>query len=334
MCNQYFDSTERVDEYLKTYQADNVLSDEEMESRLAPDQLNRILPSFLLNDAINYDRYVNMVVETLSRTFSDRVTLKNMTQTQAYDFENLACQELKGAHHLFFGISGKDSSMLLIAGKFARKEFKEMNALAYDSVCELINTINGAFASDMSHEGIILEVMPPCTCSENTLRTSGPHMYYLSADVYDAEIDLIFSFESEMTIECSECSENTDAETAKILIVDDSATLRGSMREILEGAGHNVVGEAVNGLDAIEKYMHLRPDITTMDITMPEMDGITALKKIIALDPDAKIVMVSSTAQKSTVSEALIHGASGFFRKPLDPEEVTGTISELVTYSF
>ena len=117
---------------------------------------------------------------------------------------------------------------------------------------------------------------------------------------------------------------------ASILIVDDSTIYRGSMREILESAGHAVVGEARDGEEAIEKYKELRPDITTLDITMPVMNGIDALKEIMKIDPDATVIMVSSTAQQNTIAEALICGAYDFFPKPLDPEQIVQSLDGIL----
>ena len=116
---------------------------------------------------------------------------------------------------------------------------------------------------------------------------------------------------------------------ANILIVDDSTIYRASMREILESAGHTVVGEASDGEEAIEQYKELRPDITTLDITMPVMNGIEALKEIMKFDSDAKIVMVSSTAQQNTIAEALISGAYDFFPKPLDSEQIMESLDSI-----
>ena len=118
---------------------------------------------------------------------------------------------------------------------------------------------------------------------------------------------------------------------ANILIVDDSTIYRGIMREILESAGHTVAGEACDGEEAIDKYKELRPDITTLDITMPVMNGIDSLKEIMKFDPEAKIIMVSSTAQQNTIAEALISGAYDFFPKPLDPEQVMQSLDSIIT---
>ncbi len=106
----------------------------------------------------------------------------------------------------------------------------------------------------------------------------------------------------------------------KILIVDDAVFMRVSLKTMLEKNGFEVIGEAVNGLEAIEKYSSLKPDIVTMDITMPEMSGLEAVKGIKKIDSNAKILMVSAMGQESLVREAIINGAKGFIVKPFKEE--------------
>lgn len=118
---------------------------------------------------------------------------------------------------------------------------------------------------------------------------------------------------------------------ARMLIVDDSEYFREAIIEILEGEGHTIVGQAENGIEAFEKYISLRPDIITMDVTMPVMDGIEALKSIIAHDPAAKVIMVSSSALNNKVSEALIIGAYDFLPKPFDKTKLIEIVSEIVS---
>ncbi len=107
-----------------------------------------------------------------------------------------------------------------------------------------------------------------------------------------------------------------------VLIVDDSRTSRRVLNDILERAGYQIAGEAVNGKEAVEMYERLRPDIVTMDITMPEMDGIEALKQIKKDHPEAKVVMITAAGQKEKMMEAVKLGASEFVAKPLTEESV------------
>ena len=109
---------------------------------------------------------------------------------------------------------------------------------------------------------------------------------------------------------------------SKIMIVDDAAFMRMMLKDILTKNGYDVIGEAENGQIAVEKYKDLRPDLVTMDITMPELDGISAVKKIKQLDPNARIVMCSAMGQQAMVIDAIQAGARDFIVKPFQPERV------------
>lgn len=106
----------------------------------------------------------------------------------------------------------------------------------------------------------------------------------------------------------------------KVLIVDDSVIMRKKLEKAVVELGHEVVGQALNGLMAIEMYRDLKPDVVTMDITMPDMDGVTATKKIREEFPKAKIIMVTSMEQQQLVLEAIIAGAICYVTKPFDVE--------------
>jgi len=108
----------------------------------------------------------------------------------------------------------------------------------------------------------------------------------------------------------------------KVLVVDDATFMRLTIKAMLEKNGYEVVGEAANGLEAIEKFNQLRPDIVTMDITMPDMDGIEALKKILAADPKANVIMVSAMGQEVLVREAILSGAKTFIVKPFKEDQI------------
>lgn len=109
---------------------------------------------------------------------------------------------------------------------------------------------------------------------------------------------------------------------ARILVVDDAAFMRMMIKDILSKNGFEIVGEAENGQKALEKWTELRPDLTTMDITMPEMDGISAVKEIKKVDPNAKVIMCSAMGQQAMVIEAIQSGARDFIVKPFQPDRV------------
>ena len=115
-----------------------------------------------------------------------------------------------------------------------------------------------------------------------------------------------------------------------ILISDDAAFMRMMIKDILTKNGFNVVGEAENGLVAVDKYKELQPDLVLMDITMPEMDGIQALKKIREFDSAAKVVMCSAMGQQAMVIEAIQSGAKDFIVKPFQADRVLESIRKVL----
>ena len=117
---------------------------------------------------------------------------------------------------------------------------------------------------------------------------------------------------------------------ASILIVDDSRTSRKIFKGILESEGYEVVGEATNGQEGYERYVELKPDVVTMDITMPVLDGIEALKKIKGEYPDSKVVMVTAAGQKTKMVEAVQNGANEFVSKPFEPEQLKKIIDKVI----
>ncbi|WP_084031595.1 response regulator [Anaerobacillus arseniciselenatis] len=118
---------------------------------------------------------------------------------------------------------------------------------------------------------------------------------------------------------------------ARVLIVDDAAFMRMTLKNIMTEAGHDVVGEAGDGIQAIEQYKATQPELVTMDITMPEMDGIEALKEIKNFDPNAKIVMCSAMGQQGMVIEAIQSGAADFIVKPFNAERINESIGKVLS---
>jgi two-component system chemotaxis response regulator CheY len=116
----------------------------------------------------------------------------------------------------------------------------------------------------------------------------------------------------------------------RILVVDDAAFMRMMIKDILVKGGYDVCGEATDGANAIEKYRELKPDLVTMDITMPEMDGITSLQEIRKIDPGAKIVMCSAMGQQQMVINAIKSGAKDFIVKPFQADRVIEAVRKII----
>lgn len=116
----------------------------------------------------------------------------------------------------------------------------------------------------------------------------------------------------------------------RILIVDDAVFMRNMIREIFASGGFEVVGEAANGLEAVDRFLELRPDLTTMDIVMPFKSGIEATREIVKADPRAVVIMCSALGQEALVMEAIEAGASDFIVKPFRSEDVIAVVKKVL----
>jgi two-component system chemotaxis response regulator CheY len=117
---------------------------------------------------------------------------------------------------------------------------------------------------------------------------------------------------------------------ARVLVVDDAVFMRKVVSDALAKGGHEVIGEAANGQEAVEQFQSLKPEVTTLDITMPEKDGLSALREIIAMDPQARVVMCSALGQETKVLEAIKAGAKDFVVKPFQADRVLSAIEKAV----
>lgn len=115
---------------------------------------------------------------------------------------------------------------------------------------------------------------------------------------------------------------------ARILVVDDAQFMRMMLKNILSGAGYEIIGEGENGVQAIEKYKDLKPDLVVMDMIMPEMGGIDAVREIVKLDPGARVLMCSAMGQQALVVEAIQVGARDFIVKPFQPAGVLEAVAK------
>lgn len=117
---------------------------------------------------------------------------------------------------------------------------------------------------------------------------------------------------------------------ASVLIVDDAAFMRMMIKDILTKNNYEIAGEATNGVEAVEKYKETKPDLVTMDITMPEKDGIQALREIKQIDPNAKVVMCSAMGQQAMVIDAIQSGAKDFIVKPFQADRVLEALRKVL----
>lgn len=117
---------------------------------------------------------------------------------------------------------------------------------------------------------------------------------------------------------------------ANVMVVDDALFMRMTIKKMLEAHGHTVVGEAGNGVEAVKRYAEIKPDIVMLDITMPDMDGVSALKRIKEIDAQARVIMCSAMGQQAMVIESIQAGAKDFIVKPFQPDRVLEAVSKVL----
>jgi two-component system chemotaxis response regulator CheY len=125
-------------------------------------------------------------------------------------------------------------------------------------------------------------------------------------------------------------SPRTEASAGTLLVTDDSLIIRQIIKDMATNAGWTVIGEASNGQEAIERYRQLRPDAVTLDLVMPEHDGLYALRGIMQFDPQAKVLLVSAVEQRGVLKDAFKAGAADFVAKPFDKENLLATLALLL----
>ena len=118
---------------------------------------------------------------------------------------------------------------------------------------------------------------------------------------------------------------------AKVLIVDDAAFMRMTIRQMLEKGGHETIGEAENGVEAVKKFIELKPDVVLLDITMPEMNGVEALKRIKELDSKARVIICSAMGQQAMVANAIQYGAKDFIVKPFEQDRLIASVDKVMS---
>lgn len=117
---------------------------------------------------------------------------------------------------------------------------------------------------------------------------------------------------------------------ARLLIVDDASFMRMTIRQMLEPHGHEVVGEAGDGIEAVKKFIEVKPDVVLLDITMPEMNGVDALKRMKELEPKAKVIICSAMGQQAMVAQAIQSGAKDFIVKPFEADRLIAAVDRVM----
>ncbi len=185
-----------IEVQLEAFQKENQYSDEDMDALKSGD-IDRILPLFLHlhMDLPFYDELICLAVRNIVRFISSDIVLGTSYVAKEYLFDTLASQKVVGQHNIFLGFAASDKNLLSIASPFAKEEFTDMNEDSFDSVCEFINCINGLFATQLSHDNIEVDMMPPLFFENQKLISDG-NIIIVPITISGKKIDLIVSIDN------------------------------------------------------------------------------------------------------------------------------------------
>jgi len=317
-----------LDTHLGAFQAQRGFTDADMVA-LKKGDLSAIADIFAFCSKSVVTDFVALVLRNLTRFVSNDIYMKPIHRVENLQYKMLSGQHLVGDHDIYVALAQVEDGdgFVHVAETFASTEYGQSEIDAYDAVCEFINCNSGLFAAELSKKGYELELEPVYAYENQQVNGT---IYEIPVYVDEKQVSILVAVDgvSSMGNEpvdlSSKAEEYVMQEIGKksVMIVDDSKMSRRMLQEIIEDAGYQVVFQATNGAEAVEAYKNYQPDIVTMDITMPVMDGIEALTQIKEYDERAKVIMVTAAGQQQKIIEALKIGADQFITKPFEREEV------------
>lgn len=322
-------SIDTVYEHLHGFQKAYGFTDKEFEA-VQREDFESIMPLFAPVRDTNITDLAGLVMRNLTRFVTNNFYFGKMKKATDYSYSMLAGQKSVGEQNIFLGFgaaSGLDG-IVRLAQHYAKSVAITNSDEVYDAVCEFANLNNGLYGSVLSDDDISIEMLPPEVYLQQQF--SG-NAYYMPVYIDNTEFDLILSTDAAfvpgdkphtLNLKKTKFSTITTESLPTVLVVDDSALIRKVLIRLLSENGYQVVGEAADGAEGVALYKELKPDIVTLDITMPVMDGITALRLIREYDPKATVAMISAAGQKDKLMDALREGAELFFTKPFNAQEV------------
>ena len=327
----------QIDGEFENFQKEQGFSAEDMNA-LKTGDFESLIPIFAFSAKPFVTDLVTMVLKNMNRFVSRDFYIGKIYRADGMEYCCLAGQESNGDHEIELALVGEKetNAFLKVASAYAQDNFQKMGEDALDAVCEFVNCCSGLFASQQGEKNIDLD-MRPVHAFEN--QEICGDIYVLPIFVDDEEIKLVISIDSEAELgqipyhfmyEKVESSVAIGLAKATVGIIDDSKLSRKLLRNILEDAGYAVIAEATDGEEGIAAYLQYKPDILTMDITMPNMDGIESLREIKSIDRNATVVMISAAGQQKKMIEAIKLGAEKFITKPFEAEDVISCMDSLL----
>ncbi len=327
-----------LDKTLSSFQKENGFSDTDMDA-LKKDDIDTLIPIFAFSAKPYVTDIAGLVMRNVNRFITRDFYIGKIQHAKSLGYRYLAGQKVVGNDTIYLALAEEDNggAFTTIASGFSGEAYGTVNGDTYDAVCEFINVNNGLFASELSKKEINLDMEPVFAYQDQTVEGD---FYVLPIYIENCKVNLIIAVNSQVVMgqtpytyaeQTNTVYDNNSGSKGTVLLVDDSKMSRNMLKAILEEVGYSVIGEAGNGAEAIEVYKQCKPNLVTLDITMPEMDGIEALKELQKIDPAVKAVMITAAGQQSKLIEALKCGAKRFITKPFEKEEIINNIGEVMS---
>lgn len=326
-----------LDKALTSFQKEHGFSDADMIA-LKNDDIDGLIPIFAVSAKPFVTDLAGLILRNINRFVTRDFYIDKMRHEHTLSYRHLAGQRCTGMDTISLALveESDEGAFSMIASGFSGEKREAVTEDTYDAVCEFINVSNGLFASELSKKEIHLEMEPVFAYQDQAIEGD---FYVLPIYLENRKVDLILAVNSPVEMGKTPYTYSAKAEAVSpaapdskgtVILVDDSKMSRNMLRAILEEAGYSVIGEANNGAEAIDLYQQHKSDLITLDITMPEMDGIEALKALLKIDPYVKAIMITAAGQQAKLIEALKCGAKRFITKPFEKDEIINNIREIM----
>lgn len=327
----------QMDEEFAAFQKENGFSDADIRA-LKQDDFERLVPIFAFSSKPYVTNLVSLVLRNINRFITRDFYIDKIYHVREMDYKCLAGQETVGEHNIQIGFAGETdtNAFLKIASAVGGEDYEEVGEDSLDAACEFVNCISGLFAADLGELDVDVD-MEPVYAFEN--QEVFGEVYVIPLYIDGEEVKLIIDVDNEAELgqiphkflyEKVESSLAVGLAKGTVVVVDDSKLSRKILRNILEEAGYAVIAEATDGEEGIAAYLQFKPDVVTMDITMPNMNGMESLKEILAMDKKAQVVMISAAGQQKKIIEAIKLGAKRFITKPFEEDDVVSCMESLL----
>ncbi len=326
-----------VDANLLSFQKASGFTEEEFEA-LKNDDIDAIISLFAIVRDNTITDFASLIARNFTRFITSNFYFDRIRKVTEYEYSMFAGQKSAGDTNIYLGFASDNEldGITTLAKLYAKGITISGSDEVYDAICEFANLNNGLFATALSDKGKYIDMLPPAIYLNQKISGTA---YIMPMYIDDKKIDIVISVDENFVagdnphtvkINKTQLNASQDNSKASVLVVDDSALIRKILISLLDSNGFNVVGEATNGKEGVELFKELKPDLVTLDVTMPVMDGVEALKEIIATDSTAKVAMITAAGQKEKLMEALKIGAQLFITKPFDEKKVLSSLEDLI----